>query len=57
MVIKIEAEATVVDQELVDSLSKESDLLLRMSLEGAEFPVEIEGVRFMINVVNAELYE
>ena len=55
MRIKIEAEATVVDQEFVDSLDSQSSELIRMSLEGSEFPVEIDGVRFMVNVTDAEL--
>ena len=58
MRIKFEGEATLTDQEVIAALDSEkynSKEDIRENLEGAEFPVEIEGVRFMISISTAEI--
>ena len=64
MRFKIEAEANLSDQKVIESLDsdattddKREEILANLEgcLSGAEFPIEIEGVRFMINVTDAQV--
>lgn len=58
MRIKFEGEARVSDEDVISALACEgynSKEEIRENLEGAEFPVEIEGVRFRVSVTSAEI--
>lgn len=57
MQIKIEAEAEIPDDEILDAIDRkviENREGVVGALNGAEFRIELDGLSFMFNIVDAE---